>query len=150
MIYRTPARRGTFANHKFRHRGIDEAMLVFSPSSPQPIRGWITPQLTIKLRSLVEYPRPVVAITRRYSGGNLVEAKKRNGPLYKNFHSPLVHEIFPPCLATRVVNRVYGWKPAGNFPIGLNGRATTIKLLYSFYYVQSIKHLYNPKLSSLR
>ena len=83
------------------------------------------PQLTIKLRLLVEYPRPVVAITRQYSGG---EKKRKKGrvSLVKILHSP--SRNIPSPLNSRLVNRVYGWKPAGNFPIGSNERAKDDKI----------------------
>ena len=98
------------------------------------------PQLTIKLRLLVEYPRPVVAITRQYSGG---EKKRKKGrvSLVKILHSPSP-------LNSRLVNRVYGWKPAGNFPIGSNERAKDDKIGTLSITFNLLKH--HPKSSNLQ
>lgn len=69
------------------------------------------PQLTIKLRSLVEYPRPVVAITRQYSGGEK-KKKKGTGLPGKNFPFSLSKYSLPPQLASRKsgLRLETGWK----------------------------------------
>lgn len=101
------------------------------------------PQLTIKLRSLVEYPRPVVAITRQYSGG---EKKKKKGTGLPGKNSPFSLSKYS--LNSRLVNRVYGWKPAGNFPIGSNERAKDDKIGTLSITFNLLKH--HPKSSNLQ